>query len=397
MNVTFGFDWGLVSGLLIGIYLLINLVLPTYPGGFAGTYVAQPVLWGLLAWVVVRSPTRRPASRARLRVTLIQSAPIIAVFQIALNAIAGLFEGFGKSPYSFTPRGILTNLVFVGSALLGVELSRAWLISRFARRRAALTVGLATLLYTIISISPSKFTGLVGAEQTVKFLGSTCLPLLAENLLASLLAFLAGPWASVAYRGTLEAFEWFCPILPDLSDPIKTLVGTLAPVLGSLMVHSVQAAQARPRIRRRERGEESAGGWIMLTVVGVMLIWFSLGLFPFAPTVVISGSMRPAMDVGDVVIVAKVPAGVVRQGDIIQFRTEHVPIMHRVVEISQESPASFITKGDANDQPDSEPVLAANVVGKVIFTIPQIGWASIAVKQWLAGVGSLVLNRGNAG
>lgn len=135
----------------------------------------------------------------------------------------------------------------------------------------------------------------------------------------------------------------------------------------------------------------------MLTVVGVMLIWFSLGLFPFAPTVVISGSMRPAMDVGDVVIVAKVPADVVGQGDIIQFRTEHAPVMHRVVEISQESPRLFVTKGDANDQPDSDPVLAANVVGKVVYTIPQIGWASIAVKQWLAGVGSLVLNRGNAG
>jgi hypothetical protein len=43
----------------------------------------------------------------------------------------------------------------------------------------------------------------------------------------------------------------------------------------------------------------------------------------------------------------------------------------------------FVTKGDANDSPDSEPVLGANVAGKVIFTIPKVGWIAVGVKNWL--------------
>jgi len=63
---------------------------------------------------------------------------------------------------------------------------------------------------------------------------------------------------------------------------------------------------------------------------------------------------------------------------------EEATIMHRVIEIQETETGGklFITKGDANDQPDSEPVMPENVVGKTVMTIPKIGWASIAVKQF---------------
>lgn len=371
-------------GLVMAIYFVIYVALPKVPSAFVGTYVLRPILWGLLAYAVLLLPRYRAAGRLRLRNLLIKSAPAVAGFQISLSLIAGLFGGFGRSPYSFTPQGIITNLVFVGSALLGIELSRAWLINRFARRNTTLILGLATLLYTTIMIPPGRFTGLGGAEETIKFLGSTGLPLLAQNLLASFLAFLGGPLASIAYRGTLQAFEWFCPILPYLPDHIKALVGTIAPVIGFLIVQSLYSTQARPGARRRAEREGSFAGWIAVSIVGVLMIWFSLGLFPLLPTVVYSGSMRPTMDVGDVVIVARVPADVVKEGDIIQFILETGPTVHRVVEISEsEGSKVFIVKGDANPGPDLDPIVPEQVVGKVAFTIPKIGWASIATKQMI--------------
>jgi len=105
------------------------------------------------------------------------------------------------------------------------------------------------------------------------------------------------------------------------------------------------------------------------------------------PTTVISGSMRPTLDVGDVVIIAKVSADTVKPGDIIQFReAEGVTTVHRVVEVREiEGKRVFITQGDANRAPDPDPVLTDNVVGKVIFNIPKVGWAAIAVKEFFMG------------
>jgi signal peptidase len=97
--------------------------------------------------------------------------------------------------------------------------------------------------------------------------------------------------------------------------------------------------------------------------------------------------MRPTLDVGDVVIIAKVSADTIETGDIIQFREpEGVTTLHRVVEIQEsEGEIVFVTQGDANSEPDAKPVIPENVVGKAIFNIPKIGWAAIAVKEFFMG------------
>ena len=96
--------------------------------------------------------------------------------------------------------------------------------------------------------------------------------------------------------------------------------------------------------------------------------------------------MRPVFDAGDVAIVAKVPADVIRRGDIIQFRGGEITVIHRVVDIEETGDSRlFITKGDANNTPDLTPVTAEQVVGKVVFTIRKIGWIGIIIKGFFTG------------
>ena len=45
----------------------------------------------------------------------------------------------------------------------------------------------------------------------------------------------------------------------------------------------------------------------------------------------------------------------------------------------------FVTQGDANSEPDAEPVIPENVVGKATLSIPKMGWAAIAVKEFFRG------------
>ena len=372
--------------LLAGIYLAINLGLSQVVGGFAGTYLLQPFLWLLIAGAILVLPRYRTAAKLGDKASIIQLALMIGFFQMLLYVIGGLFSGFGKSPYSFTPTGILTNLFFVGSMLVGMEFSRSWLINHLGKHHTFLALAFLAVLYTLLSIPLTQITGLKPTVESISFINSTLLPSLAENLLASFLALLAGPLPAIAYRGILQAFWWFCPVLPDLPWAFKGLIGTVLPIIGLVVINSLYSPQPqRKRARRAESG--SLAGWIVTTVAAVAIIWFAVGLFPVHPALVASGSMTPTMDVGDVVIIAKVPTDVIKPGDIIQFRRpERVTVMHRVVEIQEtEGTKRFITKGDANDEPDDDPVIPENVVGKAVFNIPKIGWIAIVVKSFFTG------------
>jgi len=368
---------------LASVYLAVNFGLSRAFGSFAGTYIVQPLLWLLLAAGVLFLPRYRSAARLKDKASIIQLALLIGFLQVVLTVIGGLFSSFGKSPYAFTPTGILTNLFLVGSTLVGMELSRAWLINHLGKKHTFLAIAFVALLYTLLSVPLTQITSLKPQVESISFINSTLLPLLAENLLASFLAFTAGPVASIAYRGLMLAFWWFCPVLPDLPWAFKGLIGTALPIIGLVVANSLYSPQ--PRHKRRGLAREgSMAGWIITTIVAVVIIWFAVGLFPFQPALVASNSMTPTMNVGDVVIIAKVPVDNIKQGDVIQFRMEGgVSVMHRVISIQETNGAKmFITKGDANSEPDREPVIPENVIGKAVFTIRKIGWASIVVKSF---------------
>lgn len=98
---------------------------------------------------------------------------------------------------------------------------------------------------------------------------------------------------------------------------------------------------------------------------------------------VLSGSMEPSIKTGSVVVVK--PAGEYKSGDVITFgpySKTRAPITHRITEVKQvEGQEIYITKGDANDGPDSKETLKKDVVGKVLFSIPFLGYAVNFAKQ----------------
>lgn len=87
-----------------------------------------------------------------------------------------------------------------------------------------------------------------------------------------------------------------------------------------------------------------------------------------------TGSMEPAYSVGSVVYVADASADEVQTGDVITYMlgSDTTTVMtHRVVEI-REAERMFLTKGDANELVDAEPVSFDRLIGKPVFCIPNI-------------------------
>lgn len=92
---------------------------------------------------------------------------------------------------------------------------------------------------------------------------------------------------------------------------------------------------------------------------------------------VISPSMKPAYNVGDLVYVKNVEPETIEIGDAITFVLDEklTVATHRVIGIDLET-SHFTTKGDANDTPDANPVHFKNLVGKVVFKLPLLGYVA---------------------
>jgi len=326
-------------------------------------------------------------------------ALLAAVFQIFILIDAGLISKFGKSPLSFTPRGIALNLTLVTTTLLGTELSRAYLTKNLNRKRPTLTLGLMTILYTFINVSILTLLNFQDPLAYSKFLGTGFLPVLTQNLLATYLALLSGPAASLAYLAPLQSFLWFSPILPNLPWGYEALLGVMVPTIGFIAI--TQATNptllrkigilSRTRKPTRPTKKSSPRGWLIVSALCVLMVWGSTGLLGFYPSVIGSGSMRPTMDVGDLALVISVDSAKIQVGDVVQFWDGEQMILHRVIDVVGEGNAIlFQTKGDNNPAPDPDPVLPAQIRGKIIFNIPKLGWISIYLKTAITNTWSFL-------
>ncbi|GEM_PF-227254 len=93
--------------------------------------------------------------------------------------------------------------------------------------------------------------------------------------------------------------------------------------------------------------------------------------------IVLSGSMSPEFDTGSLAFVRETDPDELKSGDIITFRSVANPdslTTHRIVEVMDDEGLKFVTRGDANNVNDPNPVPAENVVGKVSGTVPYVGY-----------------------
>jgi signal peptidase I len=93
---------------------------------------------------------------------------------------------------------------------------------------------------------------------------------------------------------------------------------------------------------------------------------------------VLSGSMEPTFKTGSVIAVKPVEdAGSLKEGDVVTYlQSDNAIVTHRIMEvINNGENKMFQTKGDNNQDYDTQPVLAQNVIAKYTgFTIPFLGY-----------------------
>ena len=116
---------------------------------------------------------------------------------------------------------------------------------------------------------------------------------------------------------------------------------------------------------------------LLFVVVSMKASGGEAGLFGYQIKSVLSGSMEPGIQTGSIIAVKETDTTHhFEKGDVITFLTdEGMVVTHRIEQVKDDG-QTYITKGDANDGADLDPVMQENIIGKYSgVTVPYVGYA----------------------
>lgn len=98
-------------------------------------------------------------------------------------------------------------------------------------------------------------------------------------------------------------------------------------------------------------------------------------IFGYKPLIVLSGSMEPEINKGDLIFAKEISHNLLKEGDIIAYRTNDDKIVtHRINKINiKNNKKIYITKGDNNNTVDNIYLIDNDIEGIYISKIPKLG------------------------
>ena len=360
----------LIYGLLANLKLVFNI-------NAIYLYIINPLFWITLA-VFLKIAIGKSYQKSKIKKEVIQYILIAVIIYILTYMISGLFITFGNNPYFTTVKGFLINLWIFGTVIISKEYIRYRLINNVYENDKKEIAILVSLIYIIIEIELNKY---INTKITLLFaLKDICqnlIPLIAKNVLYSYISMKSDWKPASIYELFTKLYLWLSPILPNALWIMVAIIETTIPTI--LFFYIRYANSKNSEIKSRQEIENvNPKNSIPLVVLVILVIWFTIGVFPIKPIAVASGSMEKELYVGDVVIVKKCNANDIVNGDIIQYQMKGYTVIHRVIEKKQKNGEYyFTTKGDNNPSEDKESVKEDQVLGKVIFKVKYLGYPAI--------------------
>ena len=371
---------------ILALYLLFNIfvIIPNRSEMNLYNELINPLMW-IVMCVVAIFLGKDSGLRVRSGVNKTQSLLIVLIIYIILYFLSGLIFGFERTPYSKDILSVLLNLWSFGSIIILQEYVRLQLVKNENKKMYNLV--LTTLVFFVLDLNYSNFLDNFTDFKTIFiYASSVLLPAIAESAVLTYLIYTSGVKASIIYRLFVTIPPFLIPIVPSLDWFVTAVVGVVLPLAVYIYINYVNVVK-NERLSRGERKRYSPVVYIPVFALIAVFAAFVMGLFKYQPVAVLSGSMSPTFNRGDAVIINKLTKqekNELKKGDIIQFISGTRYVVHRIYKVTNDEYGNkaFITKGDHNNAPDSDMVSLDNVIGKVSFSVPLIGYPSV----WLTGV-----------
>lgn len=312
-----------------------------------------------------------------------QTVFIISIIYFIIYYILGLIIGYSYNVYSTSFIGILRNIIVIVVPLLFREEVR----SRFLfLNKKKFGIFFITLLFIILELFSSTFFTYSNNEELFINFFSVFLPIVLENILLTYLAYIGIRGTVYAYFIPMLISRYFIPITLDV-DWFFALLFQLILVVVIFYVSFNEYLWKEKRIYSYKTNKTNSVVYLFGVVLIVSFGLFVAGVFKYRPVAILTYSMEPIFTRGDAVIVEKLDddeKNKLKKGDIIQYQVDKTVVVHRIIKVKKEDNKKvYILKGDNNNAKDPKPVYMEQIMGKVLFSIPKVGYPSVWLSEFL--------------
>lgn len=364
---------------LILVYILFSNIFGYKYYSTIMTSVINPLFYIITFIISILLSNADNNQRIKAKVNKYQTMFILIISYLIIYVLLGLFLGYVKSIYSHSFLGILKNIWDYIIPIIFIELIRNILVRNSCNSKIVFLI--IALLFTLIDIDLFNIISLTNKAEIFKTTFSIILPAAIKNLSLTYISKTSGYTTNLIYLLPQKLTNIILPIFPDLDWYFISLLGILLPVFAFIIIKHLDDKIESSKSKSRLKKEKPIRIIILITPL-IIFCLFVAGIFKYKPTAIVSNSMHPIFDRGDVVIVEKLDRKKrknLKKYDIIEYKLNNIIVAHRIIHIEKHNDGSilYITKGDNNNTADNEKVSSNQINGIVKFRVPKVGYPSV--------------------
>lgn len=380
-------DWmkkGFNKILILEIILLIFLLFNSFVFKIANMYVISGIMLPFLILMIVLNGFEKDNYRYKKDVLL--NIIIFLLMYYFITYFLGLFSGFVKSSYSLSFINIIKNTFPVIALILISELMRYVLFNKTKRNLPCLIIG--CLLFVMVDVNTMvHIYDVKTALGITKMICLVVFPSITKNIFLTYLTMKVGYKNGIIYRLITELSTYLLPIFPDFGEYINVLLKTVLPIAIMARLNNMFNYYSVRKIKDSRYNNRKLVLYSFITFALLTIVLLTSGLFTYQALTIGSGSMSPAIEKGDVIVLKSMKneeARKIKKGDVLVYNHDNKIIVHRVIKKNNNGETiSFKTKGDYNNAKDSWTVKQEDVIGIVKFRIRWVGMPTVALNELL--------------
>lgn len=350
-------------------------------------YYINDLVFNLLGFLIIFLITflyfSSNKTRHKYRYEKKQDFVILLLFYFLIYFLSGLIFGYEYTPYNKSFSLIIKNTLLLLVPIIFQEYIRYKLLA--TTKRNTLFFLCYTLIFVAFSLPVSLFTTTFTNAGIFEYICGLVIPSISVHLLCSYLCLSVGYDVSIYYRLFFTAIPIYLPIIPSHPWIITGIVGVCFPALMYKTISSCDAK--RDRVFSRRKIARDNFDFFTSFLFFAIFAGFIVGFFRYQPIAVLSNSMQPVFSKGSVVVMDKLKDNDyddLEVYDIIYFKVDNIFVIHRIIDIVEDNGnVYYYTKGDNNTVEDPWVVSRKDIYGKILFSIPLVGYPSVWLNEFL--------------
>ncbi len=295
---------------------------------------------------------------------------VLEIFTYLIYFSIGFLSGFKPSPYKYNFLNIIKSIFLVGIPILSIEYLRSILL--FKRNNPVFI----TIFLIIITFPYCSFPTLSNKEVIFKYFIETIIPLIITHITATFLSYKTSYYTSIIFL----ILERFAPLLFPILPKINWFISGSISIIKSLLIYITIKYYLLKEESYFIDKKKSSTLLPYAFVLGFATIFssFMLGFLKYFPVAVLSNSMYPTYQRGDIIILKKLSKEekeTLKENTIIVYELDKQLIAHRIIKKINNN--LYQTKGDNNKTADYKKVKVNQIKGTYLIRFKYLGYPSI--------------------